>query len=134
MLEQTCTYQCHGCSNLFAAKKKYENHLKVCTKIPSVIYKFKNQNLVTFEDHFKDLGDLPLVVYFDFEATTGSGLGNYLNDEKIYPISYCIFSLFIQKLDIKRTVVFTSFQQTLELLNNIRYLNHDVTEEVANQL
>ena len=108
--------------------------MKVCTKIPSIIYKFKNQNLVTFEDHFKDLGDLPLVVYFDFEATTGSGLGNYFDDEKICPISYCIFSLFIQKLDIKRIVVFTSFQQTLELLNNIRYLNHDVTEEVANQL
>ena len=93
-------------------KKKYENHLKVCTKMPSVIYKFKNQNLVTFENHFKDLGNLPLAVYFDFEATTGSGLGNYLNDEKIYPISYCIFLLFIQKLDIKRIVVFISFQHS----------------------
>ena len=41
-LEHACTYQCHGCLFFFTAKNKYENHLKVWTKMPDVIYKFEN--------------------------------------------------------------------------------------------
>ena len=60
-LEHTCTYQCHGCLFFFTAKNKYQNYLKNSAKMPNVIYKFENQNLVTFEDNFKYLGDLPFV-------------------------------------------------------------------------
>ena len=56
--------------------------------MPNVIYKFENQNLVTFEDNFKYLGDLPFVAQFDFETATGSGSRNYLDDEVMCPISY----------------------------------------------
>lgn len=68
--------------------------------------------------------------YFDFGTATASGSGNYLEDEEKYPISYCLIVAFHPKLDIERIVVFSSFQQTLDKLNDISYLNRNMIEEV----
>ena len=34
-----------------------------------MIYNFNNKNLINFEDNFKSKGDMPIAMYFDFEAT-----------------------------------------------------------------
>ena len=39
--------------------------------MPGIIYKFENQNIQTFFDNMKLMGDLPFAMYFDFEATLG---------------------------------------------------------------
>ena len=39
--------------------------------MPGIIYKFKNQNVQTFEDNYKFMGEAPFLVYFDFDATFG---------------------------------------------------------------
>ena len=93
-LEHTNACQCNGCLNFFVAKNRLENHLKICSEMPGAIYKFKNQNLLSFEDNFQYLGDHPFVAYFDFETTTGSGSGNYLDDEEMYPLCYCLIFCF----------------------------------------
>ena len=85
---------------------------------------------MSFEDNFKYLGDLPFVTYFDFETTTGSGKGNYLDSEEMYPISYCLIFAFHPKLDIERIVVVRSFQHTLEELSDISYLKPEMIDEV----
>ena len=93
-LEHTNAYQCNGCLKFFAAKNRLENHLKICSKMPGAIYKFENQNILSFEDNFQYLGDHQFVAYFDFETTTGSGSRNYLDDEEMYPLCYCLIFCF----------------------------------------
>ena len=40
-----------------------------CTGKPGVIYNFNNQCLISYQDNFKNKGDLPFIIYFDFETT-----------------------------------------------------------------
>ena len=46
-------------------KKGIENF----TNVPGIIYNFNNKNFITFEDNFKSKGNIPMVIYFDFETT-----------------------------------------------------------------
>ena len=39
-----------------------------CLGSPVIVYKFGNQNLITYEDNFKFIDDLPFAAYFDFET------------------------------------------------------------------
>ena len=39
--------------------------------MPGLVYKFENQNISTFEDNVKFMGELPLTIYFDLETTCG---------------------------------------------------------------
>ena len=43
--------------------------MEICEGIPSIVYNFNYQNLVTFEENLKYKGDLPMVVYFDYKTT-----------------------------------------------------------------
>ena len=90
--------------------------------MPGVLYKFENQNLVTFENDLSYLGDLPLVEYFDFEATTGSCSRNSLDYEEMHLVLYCLIFAFHPNLDIDCIVIVRSFKHTLDKLNNISYL------------
>ena len=94
--------------------------------------------MVSFDNNFKYLGDLPFVVSFDFDTTTGSGLRNYLDVEEMYPsLSFLIFA-FHPKLDIKWILVVRGFQHTLDELIDISYLKTEMIDEadpiMANQL
>ena len=35
-LEQINTYECYTCSKSFFRKKRYEDHMKACTRVPGV--------------------------------------------------------------------------------------------------
>ena len=48
--------------------KKY---LQVCTTKEGITYSFDNGQIITFQDNFRYLGDVPFTVYFDFKITTG---------------------------------------------------------------
>ena len=37
--------------------------------MPGVTYNFNNQNLISYQDNFHAKGDIPFVIYFDFETT-----------------------------------------------------------------
>ena len=39
-----------------------------CSGVPGVIYNFNTQTLISFEDNFHTKGNLPFVIYFDFET------------------------------------------------------------------
>ena len=41
-----------------------------CSGIPGIVYNFKNQNLMTFEDNLGYKGDSAVVAYIDFETAT----------------------------------------------------------------
>ena len=62
-------FQCYYCNAYYIQKMRFQKHIEKCSGIPGVVYKFTNKNLVSFEDNIGNKGDLPLVVYLDFEAT-----------------------------------------------------------------
>ena len=98
--------------------------------MPGVIYKFENQNLVTFGDNLKHMVDLPCVAYFDFEPTTDSGLQNSFNEKEMYPICCCLVSVIHPKLDINCRVVVRSFLLSLNKLNGISYLRSEMIDKL----
>ena len=46
-------YECYYCNKFFKIKKKAENHLKVCSGKPGIVYNFCSQKITSFEDNFK---------------------------------------------------------------------------------
>ena len=46
-----------------------------CLGSPVIVYKFGNQNLITYEDNFKFIDDLPFAAYFDFETISKLFIG-----------------------------------------------------------
>ena len=38
--------------------------------MPGIVYRFENQNIQTFFDNRKFMGDPPFTIYFDFETTS----------------------------------------------------------------
>ena len=62
--------KCLACKKFFIERKSIERHLKICGRFPGIVYKFENQNIQTFLDNTKFMGDLPLAIYFDFETTS----------------------------------------------------------------
>ena len=61
-------YECYYCNKFFIRADRQEIHSKNCSGIPGVIYNFNNQNLISYQDNFYAKGDVPFVVYFDFET------------------------------------------------------------------
>lgn len=79
------TRQCYYCDNYFScSKSEILKHVKRCTSIEGIIYKFGNNKIISF--HFKYLGDVPFTVRFNFETTTGNSV---VNVPKMFVISYC---------------------------------------------
>ena len=62
-------YECYYCKKYFARPDEHKRHIEICAGIPGIVYNFNNQNLVTFEENLEYKGDLPIVVYFDYETT-----------------------------------------------------------------
>ena len=100
-------------------KKAFEKHLACYSQAANILYKFDNKSLVSFEVNYRFLGDLPFVIYFDFETTVVSDL---FMDQKMYVISYCMVFAFHPKLKIDRIVIYCSFLQSQEELFGLRHL------------
>ena len=80
--------QCFACKKFFIERKSLVRHLKICGRIPGIIYKFENQNIQTFFDNTQFIGDLPFVIYFDFKTTSGQKIYNFEEDCLLYPVPY----------------------------------------------
>ena len=68
------------------------------------------------------MGDLPFIVYFDFEMTTGDSV---LHDQKIYFISYCQIYAFHPKLKLPKILVFSSFQQNFDQITSLHHQSQE---------
>ena len=55
--------------NFFLRQERQKRHMENCSGVPRVIYNFNTQSLISFEDNFHAKGDMPFVIYFDFEMT-----------------------------------------------------------------
>ena len=120
--------QCYGCNRIFAGKKILEKHIKVCGSLPGIIYKFENQNISSFEDNFRFMGQLPFAVYFDLETPCRKKVFENMesSDRKMYPVSYCFVNAYHPSLKLNSVSVVRSFSHSFEELNDISYLNQEM--------
>ena len=64
--------QCYYCKNFFRKNgANMKKHLSICAAREGITYSFDNGQIITFQDNFKYLGDVPFTVYFDLKTTTG---------------------------------------------------------------
>ena len=68
MKQANKNYQSYYCNKFFIRSEKLQSHINKCSVAPGVVYNFNNQNLISYQDNFKAKGDIPFVVYFDFET------------------------------------------------------------------
>ena len=87
-----------------------------------IAYKANNQKIESFQKSYHLMGDLPFIVYFDFEMTTGDSV---LHDQKIYFISYCQIYAFHPKLKLPKILVFSSFQQNFDQITSLHHQSQE---------
>ena len=88
-----------------------QKHLSVCAGNAGFTFSFDNGKIIGYQDHYKNLGDVPFSVYYDFETTTGSVV---FFDAKMYVISYCIVIAFHPGLKFPRLIIYRSYDQSTE--------------------
>ena len=132
-------YECYYCNKFFKNKNKAENHLKVCSGKPGIIYNFCSQTLTSFEDNFKSKGDVPFTIYFDFETTSPTD-ADWLNpeDKKMFVVSYVIVVAFHPFFNFERIIVQRSVSYPKKELISVNYLSAEQflfkTKEIIKRL
>ena len=119
VLNHTGARKCHYCNNYFIKSfEKIKKHLSCCAGKEGFIFSFDNRKIIDYQDHYKNLGDVPFNVYYDFETTTGSVV---FFDAKLYVVSYCTVIAFHPDLNILRLVIFRSYDQTPDKLTSLTH-------------
>ena len=118
-------YPCYYCNKFYIDKPHQKRHLQNCSGKPGVIYGFNNQCLISYQDNFKNKGDLPFAIYFDFETTTPTD--NQLDPEpkKLFVVSYVMIVAFQPALKLERIIVYRSFAHSIEQLTSLSYLTRE---------
>ena len=103
---------------LLKVKKKWKKHLHCCAGKAGFTFSFDNRKIIDYQDHYKNLGDVPFSIYYDFETTTGSVVFFYA---EMYVVSYCMVIAFHPDLNIPRIVIFRSYNQSPEKLTSLTH-------------
>ena len=94
--------------------------------MPGIVYKFENQNILTFEDNVRFMGELPLAIYFDLETTSGKKVYEFDVIPEMYPVSFAFVVVFHLKLNLDRICVVRRFDHTLEILNDVSHFPNEM--------
>ena len=81
-------YQYHYCNKLFIQEIRQKRHIENCSGRTGVVYNFNNQNLIRYKDNVHAKGDVPFVLYFDFETTAPTNDCLDPEQKKMYVVSY----------------------------------------------
>ena len=96
--------QCPYCENSFAKNEKnMKKRVQVCAVKEGITYCFDNGEIISFQDNFKYLGDIPFRVYFDFETTTDDTV---FFDPKMFVVSFWQIYSFHPSLNLKKNCNF----------------------------
>ena len=107
-------YHCYYCNKFFIRPENQKRRSKNCSGIPGVIYNFNNQNLISYQDNFNAKGDVPFVIYFDFETTAPTINFSDPEQQKMFVVSYVMIVAFQPKLTLDRIIIQRSFAHSLE--------------------
>ena len=72
IFNHTNAKQYHYCNNfVIKSDEKMKQHLSICAGKAGYTFSFDNGKIVHYQDHYKNFGDLPFSIYYDFETATG---------------------------------------------------------------
>ena len=88
-------------------------------------YNFNNQCLITYQNNFHTKGDVPSIVYFNFETTAPTD--NCLDPEqkKMFIVSYVIIVAFHPALILDRIIIYRSFAHSMKQLTTLDYFSRE---------
>ena len=114
-------YRCFYCNKFFVAEPRQKRHMENCSGKPGVVYNFNNQCLTSYQDNFHFKGNVPFVVYFDFETTIPAD--NCLDPEqkKMLVVSYVMIVAFYPALKLDRIIIYRSFAHSIKQLTTLDY-------------
>ena len=118
-------YQSYYCNKFFINEARQKRHKGNCSEKPGVIYNFNNQCLISYQDNFRNRGDLAFVIYFDFE--TRALTDNCLDPEqkKMSVVSYVMIVVFHPALKLDRIIIYRSFSHSVAQLTTLEYLTRE---------
>ena len=89
------------------------------------MYDFNNQNLISYQDNFHAKGDIPFVIYFDFEIIAPTDNCFDPEQKKMFVVSYVMIVAFHPKLKLNRIVIQRSYARSLEQLTSLNYFSQE---------
>ena len=81
--------------------------------------------MISFEDILHAKGDLPFVLYFDFEATTPTDNCFDPEQRKMFVVSYVIIVTFHPALNLDRIMIQRSYAHSIDQLTSLNYFSDD---------
>ena len=80
---------------------------------------------MSYQDNFHNKGDVPFVIFFDFETTAPTD--NCLDPEQktMFVISYVMIVAFHPVLKLDRIIIYRSFAHSLEQLTTLNYFSRE---------
>ena len=111
-------YQYHYCNKLFIQEIRQKRHIENCSGRIGVVYNFNNQNLISYKDNVHAKGDVPFVVYFDFETTAPTNDCLDPEQKKMCVVSYVMIVAFNPELNLDRIITQRSFAYSFEQLTS----------------
>lgn len=115
VIEHLPARQCYYCGSFSSRKEP-------CSCMTGIAYKPNNQKIESFQKNYHLMGDLPFIVYFDFEMTTGDSV---FHEQKIYFTSYYQVYAFHPKLKLPKILVFSSFQQNFDQITSLHHQSQE---------
>ena len=85
-----------------------------CSGRPGVVYNFNNQNLISYQDNFHAKGDVPFVIYFDFETTAPTDNCLDLKQKKMFVVLYVMVVAFNPELNLESIIIQISFANSID--------------------
>ena len=118
-------YQCYYCNKFFILETRQKRHIENCSGRLGVVYNLNNQNLISYQDNLHAKGDVPFVVYFNFETTdpTHNCLGP--EQKKMFVVSYVMIVAFHPELKLDRLMIQRSFAYSIEQLTSLDYFTRE---------
>ena len=94
--------------------------------------------MISFEDNFHAKGDLPFVIYFDFETTAPTDNCFDPEQKTMFVVSYVVIVAFRPDLKIDRIIIQGSFAHATKQLTSLDYFSQDqikcINKELVRQL
>ena len=72
VIEHPPSRQCFYCNHFFTKKDVLEKHVKVCSSVTGIAYRFYNQKNRVFSKNFNFMADLLFTVYRQLQAAASS--------------------------------------------------------------
>ena len=70
-----------------------------------MVYNFNNQNLISYQDNFHAKGDIPFVIFFDYETTASTDNSFDPEQKKVFVVSYVMIVVFHPELKLNCIVI-----------------------------